>query len=334
MRYALIDTANTFFRMKHVASRSQDAWEKVGIALHLTLASVNMVAKKFKVDHVVFALEGKSWRKEFYTPYKAHRVVDNQALTESEVEENQLFYETFNTFITFLVEKTNVSVIRNEHAEADDIIARFIHLHPEDEHYIISSDTDYLQLITENVRQYNGVTNQLITIDGYYDDKDRPVIDKKTNKHKKLDDPGYILFEKCIRGDSTDNVFSAFPGARSKSSSKTTGLIEAYADKTKKGFAWNNIMMQRWVDHNKQEHKVADDYERNRKLIDLTAQPDDIKNEIDDSIKNTVRWLIPNNNVGIYFLKFCSKYELARISDQANTYVKWLNSPYIGILRN
>ena len=40
-KYALIDTANTFFRARHVASRNSDASEKVAMALHLTLASVN-----------------------------------------------------------------------------------------------------------------------------------------------------------------------------------------------------------------------------------------------------------------------------------------------------
>jgi hypothetical protein len=30
MRYVLIDTANMFFRARHVAFRAGDAWEKVG----------------------------------------------------------------------------------------------------------------------------------------------------------------------------------------------------------------------------------------------------------------------------------------------------------------
>ena len=99
------------------------------------------------------------------------------------------------------------------------MIARFIHLHPDDEHFIISTDTDYLQLITPKVKQYNGVTGELITLEGYFDDKDRPVKDKEKNP-KLLEDPQYILFRKCMRGDATDNVFSAFPGVREKGSSK------------------------------------------------------------------------------------------------------------------
>ena len=151
MKYALIDTANTFFRARHVASRGSDAWEKVGMAIHLTMSSVNQIQRMFGIDHVVFCLEGRSWRKDFYTPYKAHRKLDESAMTEHEVEENKMFWETYEAFTTFLREKTNTSVLRVPNAEADDIIARFVALHPDDEHFIISSDTDFVQLIAENV---------------------------------------------------------------------------------------------------------------------------------------------------------------------------------------
>ena len=330
-KYALIDTANTFFRARHIASRSSTAEEKIGMALHLTLASTNQVVKRFGIDHVAFCTEGRSWRKDFYTPYKKNRVVDTLSQTVAEVEENKLFWETYDTFLNYLREKTNCSVLRDPKAEADDLIARFIQLHPEDKHFIISTDTDYLQLITPKVKQYSGVTGELITLEGYFDDKDRPVKDKEKNP-KLLEDPQYLLFKKCMRGDATDNVFSAFPGVREKGSSKKAGLIEAYADRTKQGFDWNNMMLQRWTDHDGNEVRVRDAYERNRVLIDLTAQPDEVKLSVDTNIREGVRrTTIPQ--VGIHFMKFCGKYDLKKISDNAETYAKWLNSPYVGVLK-
>lgn len=331
MKYILIDTANTFFRARHIASRNSDTWEKIGMALHLTLASVNQVVRKFGADHVVFCLEGRSWRKDHYEPYKKNRVVDALSQTESEREENEMFWDTYEKFTTFLKEKTNVSVLRHERAEADDMIARFVHLHPNDTHYIISSDTDYIQLISDNVHQYNGITNQFITLEGYHDEKGRLVVDKKTKEPKLLGDPQWHLFMKCMRGDSSDNVFSAYPGVREKGTKNKVGLTEAYADRHKQGFNWNNMMLQRWVDHNEVEHRVKDDYERNRVLIDLTAQPQEIKDLVDSRIKESVR-VNTTPQVGIHFMKFCGKYELTKISDQAEIYSKWLNSPYKGNL--
>jgi 5'-3' exonuclease len=331
-KYALIDTANTFFRARHIASRNSDAWEKVGMALHLTMASTNQIVRKFGIDHVVFCTEGRSWRKDYYLPYKKNRVVDTMSQTEAEVEENKLFWETYDTFLTYLREKTNCSVLRDPTAEADDLIARFIHLHPDDEHFIISSDTDYLQLITPKVKQYNGVSNELITLEGYFNDKGKQILDKE-KKPKLLEDPQYLLFKKCMRGDGTDNVFSAFPGVREKGSQKKAGLVEAYADRTKQGFDWNNMMLQRWVDHEGVEHRVRDDYERNRVLIDLTAQPDDVKLSVDKNIREGLR-TTTTPQVGIHLMRFCGKYELNKISDNADTYAKWLNSPYTGLLVN
>jgi len=301
------------------------------MALHLTLASVNQVVRKFGADHVVFCLEGRSWRKDHYAPYKKNRVVDTLTQTEAEKEENEMFWDTYEKFTTFLKEKTNVSVLRHERAEADDMIARFVHLHPNDTHYIISSDTDYIQLISDNVHQYNGITNQFITLEGYHDEKGRLVVDKKTKEPKLLGDPQWHLFMKCMRGDSSDNVFSAYPGVREKGTKNKVGLTEAYADRHKMGFNWNNMMLQRWVDHNEVEHRVKDDYERNRVLIDLTAQPQEIKDLVDSRIKESVR-VNTTPQVGIHFMKFCGKYELTKISDQAETYAKWLNSPYKGNL--
>lgn len=332
-KFALVDTANTFYRARHIAARGTSTWEKIGMALHLTMASVNMIVRNYGVDHVVFCLEGRSWRRDYYPAYKAHRRVAEQALTEAAQEENQMFWETYDIFTTYLNEKTNVSVLRCPTAEADDLIARFIDLHPDDEHFIISSDSDYIQMISETVKQYNGVTNQLITLDGYFNDRGKPVKDKKTGEIKLLEDPEYVLFKKIIRGDATDNVFSAYPGVRENGTKKSIGIREAFEDRTKQGFNWNNFLLQRWVDHNGEEHRVKDDYERNRMLIDLRAQPDEVKEALDTVIKSDVRTSTVSQ-VGIHLMRFCGKYELTKISEQADTFAKWLNSPYKGVLIN
>ena len=332
MKYLLIDTANMFFRARHVAFRASDPWEKVGYALHISMAAINKVAKKFDADHVVFCLEGRSWRKDYYKPYKANRSEARAALTEREQEEEKLFWETFDDFNQYLREKTNCSVLRDGDAEADDLIARWIDLHPADEHVIISSDSDFYQLLTKNVSQFNGITDQLITVEGIFDAKGKPVIDKKTKEPKEVPNPEWLLFEKCMRGDSSDNVFSAFPGVRKKGTKNKVGLLEAFEDRSSKGYAWNNMMLQRWTDHEGKEHRVLDDYNRNRQLIDLTAQPEEIKQRLD----NFIREQITNKDVGQVgskFLKFCGKYDLNRLSENAEQYGRWLNQTYQGVLK-
>jgi len=331
VKYILIDTANTFFRARHSAHRASDSWTKVGFALHVTLMAVNKVVRRFQSDHVVFALEGRSWRKDFYEPYKRNRAVARAALTESEAEEDRLFWETYDELTKYLSTRTNCSVIRHPTAEADDIIARWIALHPQDEHIIISSDTDFVQLIAPNVHQYNGITDELITLEGIFDGKDRPVVDKKTKQAKLPPDPEWLLFEKCMRGDPTDNVFSAYPGVRTKGTKNRVGLQEAFADRSRRGFDWNKLMLQRWTDHEGVEHRVLDDYERNRTLVDLTAQPPEIKQAVDTAIREQISHR-DVGQVGSHFLKFCGRFELVKCSESAESFGRWLNVTYQGAL--
>jgi hypothetical protein len=95
----------------------------------------------------------------------------------------------------------------------------------------------------------------------------------------------------------------------------------------KKGFSWNNLMLQRWTDHNGVEHRVLDDYERNRKLVDLTAQPDHVKTMIAETIA-AGSVALDRPMIGAQFLKFCGKYELNRVSEHATSFAEWLSAGY------
>jgi len=327
MRYLLVDTANTYFRARHSAFRGSSSEEKVAFAVHVTLSSINKAYRDQSANHVIFCLEGRSWRKDFYAPYKANRAVARQALTEKEAEEDKLFWDAFDDLKDFVKDKTNCTVLQHSRLEADDLIAGWIQSHPNDEHVIVSSDTDFYQLLAENVKQYNGISDELHTLDGIIDKKGQRVLDKKTKEPKVIPNPKWILFEKCMRGDATDNVFSAYPGVRKKGTKNKVGLLEAFEDKKKKGYSWNNMMLQRWVDHNDEEHRVLDDYERNCILVDLSRQPDDVKQIIVDTI---IEGSTPKQRpmIGAQFLKFCGKYDLKRLSDNATTIADFLSASY------
>jgi 5'-3' exonuclease len=327
MTYIIVDTANTFFRARHVINGDADI--KLGMAFHITLNSVKKAWQDFNGSHVIFCLEGRSWRKDYYTPYKAQRTAARAAHTEKEADEEKIFWEAFDTFKDFIIDKTNCTVLQNPRLEADDLIAGFIQSHPNDNHVIISTDTDFVQLIAPNVKQYNGVMETTITHEGIFDAKGKRVIDKKTQEPKAIPDPEWLLFEKCMRGDTSDNVFSAYPGVRTKGTSKKVGLTEAFEDRKSKGYNWNNLMLQRWTDHNGMEHRVLEDYERNRRLIDLSHQPEDIKAIISETITTATSANKNISQVGIRLIKFCNLYDLKKIADQAQSYAEPLNARYI-----
>jgi len=326
MNYILVDTANTFFRARHVVRGNLT--DKVGMAFHITLNGIRKAWQDFNGNHVIFCLEGRSWRKDFYEPYKRNRQETRDALTVSQQEEETVFWEMFDEFKEFVTDKTNCTVLQHPQLEADDLIAGWVQSHPNDNHIIISTDGDFAQLIAPNVKQYNGVQNVTITHEGYFDDKGKPVIDKKTKEAKPAPNPEWLLFEKCMRGDTSDNVFSAYPGVRVKGTKSKVGLQEAFEDKESKGYNWNNLMLQRWVDHDGKEHRVLEDYQRNVTLCDLTAQPENIKELITATITENSE---PKEvgQVGIKLMKFCAKHDLVRISEQVQSYSEPLNARYV-----
>jgi len=167
------------------------------------------------------------------------------------------------------------------------------------------------------------------THEGYFDEKGKNVVDKKTKQVKPAPDPEWLLFEKCMRGDTSDNIFSAYPGVREKGTKNKVGLRDAFADRNNKGYNWNNMMLQKWLDHEGVEHRVLDDYTRNKLLCDLTAQPDDVKLLIKETIDTatTANKNIPQ--VGVRLLKLCAEYDLIKISEQVQSYAEPLNARYV-----
>ena len=152
LSYILVDAANMFFRARHVV-RGSDMKTKIGMSYHIIFNSINKVWREQQGTHVVLCLEGRSWRKDAYEPYKRNRAEARSALTDQEKTEDEEFWQAFDELQQFFKDKTNCTVLQNKECEADDFIARWIHNHPNDKHCIVSSDSDFYQLIKENVTQ-------------------------------------------------------------------------------------------------------------------------------------------------------------------------------------
>jgi len=87
-------------------------------------------------------------------------------------------------------------------------------------------------------------------------------------------------------------------------------------------------MLQKWIDHEGVEHRVLDDYNRNKLLCDLTAQPESIQEIISNTINSEEHKSKNIAQVGIRLLKFCTEYDLQKISEQVQSYAEPLNARY------
>lgn len=347
-RYGIIDLSNLFFRAQHVTRG--DAFTKAGMALLIVFRSLRKLHREMKVDHMVFATEGRSWRYEVFPQYKARRKIERAALSPREKEESEIFIQVLDNFIAYIAEKTRCTLLNSPGVEADDFVARWIQLHPDDEHVILSGDSDFIQLLAPNVTIVDGVQERIITQTSVTDFKGRSLefgIDPSKGKLKVADKAGSdfapepewwrkALFIKIIRGDVSDGIFSAYPGARYEGSSKKTGIREAWEDRNSGGYHWNNFMLQRWTkllgkdaDGNaiNTEVRVLDEYKFNERLIDLTMQPENIKDLMDTVIVQAVQ-KDPVGNIGIHFLRFCNDQNLPSLTKEAQDHAAYLNAPY------
>lgn len=59
----------------------------------------------------------------------------------------------------------------------------------------------------------------------------------------------------------------------------------------------------------------------NKMLIDLSEQPEDIKNEIVNTIVQVYRNPKKKSQIGFPFVKFCKKYELTNMAEQSERLV-------------
>lgn len=337
-KYLIIDLANLFYRARHVVQG--DPYTKSGLALHAIFRSIRKMWRVHNGAHVVFCLEGKSWRFDIHPKYKANRQVSDLLITAREREENQVFSETFAELMEFLTTKTNATILQKDRVEGDDFIARWVQMHPDDDHIIISGDSDFFQLLSSNVEIYDGVKDIRITTAAVIDDDGNNLVfslksDGKLKTGKPITDDNPFtpeddwwkraLFMKCMRGDAGDNIFSAYPKVRE------TKLKAAWVDRIDRGFDWNNIMLQTWTDYNENDEpitvRVLDKFKFNTSLIDLTAQPDDIKDLMDSIIVEQVQ-KDKITNVGIHFLRFCDKNGLVNIGKESASHAVYLNAPY------
>jgi hypothetical protein len=322
--YVIVDLQNLAMRVRY-GVRAPDFNAQVGLAMHIIFASIKKVWNDFNATHLVCCLESRSWRRDFYPAYKAHRRVASSQRSVAEVEEDRVFFEALDDFIKFVSTRTNATLLKAPQAEADDLIARWIQLHPGDEHVIVSTDSDFQQLLAPNVKIYDGISALLYTIEGIYD-KDGHLANNKRGEPLPLPHPEWLLFEKCIRGDASDNVMSAYPGVRKKR------MQEAFENRHSQGYSWNNLMLSTWIDHNGDEIRVRDAYERNRILIDLTSQPKELVEIWDTCIKTSANQPA-KSQIGIALLKFAAQWGLVRIEKTASDYSVCFSSSYSGVLK-
>ena len=221
---------------------------------HMILNSIRMYNKKYRDEYgqMVICADGmNTWRKDYYPYYKAKRKTKRE---QSDQDWNEIF-RILHLVREEIKENLPYKVIHMDGVEADDIIASLVLQSQEfglgEPMMIVSSDKDFIQLQKfNNVKQFSPIQKKMV---------------KDSN-------PRTYLFNHIMKGDSGDGI----PNVLSDDDTFVTDKKQTPLRKTK---------IAEWLENsdnlrNVMEHETFRNYQRNKKLIDLTEVPEDIQQTI------------------------------------------------------
>jgi 5'-3' exonuclease len=158
-----------------------------------------------KPDRIVCVIEGNpKFKASLYPEYKANRIID--PANTKKLAELEVFNRQKNLIIETLKNDFPISVVQHIDYEADDTIANIVmSSSPEDELILLSSDTDFIQLLqtNSNFKLYNPIKKLFV---------EAPTHD-------------YVTW-KALRGDGSDNI-PGLSGVGDKKAAKYAELDEA-----------------------------------------------------------------------------------------------------------
>ena len=257
---------------------------------HILLTTLMYNIKKFKPNEVVIAIDGrKNWRFAVYPDYKKHRRENR----DKDLFPWDRYFEYINEFTADMQKYFPFIFLDVKFAEADDIIAVLSRNLSDDDYksIIVTSDKDYVQLLM---------------------DENISVFDPIKKKFKECDDPKKDLAVHLLTGDKGDSVPAIKPRVGVKTALKileTDGLFDQVMQeeveiKDKEG----NVL---------RVEKCIDNYNRNKKMIDLHQIPKKIKKLIIDSY-HAYDFDSVNCN-GLYLMKFFVKNKLRKLSEDGSS---------------
>ena len=243
--------------MMHLSLTKRDSVDG-GMVRHMILNSILNYRKVFFKEYgeLIICYDSKHyWRRDVFPEYKASR----KKTRESSSHDWNDIFSFLNEFKQEMIDFMPYKVLEVYGAEADDIIATLCHEfeHDHGKTLILSGDKDFIQLQKyKNVSQYSPITKKFVN--GI--------------------DPDRYLAEHILRGDTSDGV----PNVLSPDNTFVDGLRQKPLSK-KKVAAWIGNEMKDVLPND----EALRNFQRNRKLIDLTESPKDLFVDIIKQYQNT-----------------------------------------------
>ena len=215
---------------------------------HMVLNSLRAHKKRFRDygEMIIACDSGNVWRRKVFPNYKASR----KKVRDKSGHDWTKIFEIMSKIKNELKEHMPYKVIEIDTAEADDIIAVLVKksYYTNQNVLILSGDKDFIQLHNNRVEQYNPVLNKFVG---------------------KGETPSIYIKEHILKGDRSDGI----PNILSDGDVFIEGRRQRPLTK-KKIASWVDEMVMTFTE---EEQK---NYDRNRKLIDLSLIPPELEAKI------------------------------------------------------
>ena len=238
-----ISLANVMMHLNVTQRTSVD----VGMVRHMILNSLRMYRQSYfrEYGELVICYDSKHyWRREYFPEYKAGR----RKSRETSSHDWDDIFECLNAIKSEIKDNFPYKVLEVYGAEADDIIATLCGELEFDngKTLILSGDKDFIQLHKfKNVKQYSPITKKFIN----------------------GEDPDEYLYQHILKGDSSDGI----PNVLSPDNTFVDGLRQRPLSK-KKIAEWAGPLCEQFLPSDEAKRN----YQRNKKLIDLTQSPNEL----------------------------------------------------------
>jgi|TARA_B100000902_G_scaffold398915_1_gene467497 hypothetical protein len=245
-----------------------------------SLRGFNIKFKDEYGDMVLCSDAADPWRRKIFPHYKHGR---RKGRADSDTDWDNIF-AIMATIKKELEDNFPYVVMHVDNAEADDIIASLIKMREESMYLIVSGDKDFIQL-----HHYGDVYQFSPILKGYIGEQEDPI---------------RFLHEQIIKGDRSDGV----PNVLSADDIFLNSDVRQRPINKKRLEELANIETNLDIDP-----AIKKNYERNKRLIDLSQIPEDIEKSIINTYKNYKvkdRSLLLN-----YFMKNKMKTLIEQVND-------------------
>ena len=309
-RYLLIDGLNLFFRNFSAINAVNSNGVHIG-GLGGFFRSLGALIRTIQPTQVYMVFDGvgsSNIRKNIIPEYKSNR--NTSRITKHELfdnleEEDDSKINQIVRIIQYL-KTLPVKTVSLPTVEADDIIAYLsstLPTKPEDRVFIVSSDKDYLQLISDKVIVYRPIEKEYYTTD--------------TVKEKFNITPHNFLLYKLLMGDSSDGV-TGIKGLGAK------GLFKRFPELATQDLSFDDLI--NLAEAKLKEHIIYARVLHNIPLLEDKYRVMDLSNPMmDDKDKMFIDKFVENTPLNFFpdtFVEMCNEDQIGNLIRNTDYWVR------------